>query len=57
MQIATPKAQARKQGWFATTKWKTKLLSAGPPGFACYFDSDKVWTAKISQGIVILVQA
>ena len=33
--------QGSGQGWFGTTKWKSKLMFVGPPGFACYFDSDK----------------
>jgi len=49
--------QGSGQGWFATTKWKTKLLSAGPPGFACYFDSDKISEANTATRAIALFGA
>eukprot|EP00290_Baffinella_frigidus_P025995 CAMPEP_0180233496 /NCGR_PEP_ID=MMETSP0987-20121128/28106_1 /TAXON_ID=697907 /ORGANISM="non described non described, Strain CCMP2293" /LENGTH=450 /DNA_ID=CAMNT_0022199317 /DNA_START=33 /DNA_END=1385 /DNA_ORIENTATION=+ len=49
--------QGSGQGWFATNKWKGKLLAAGPPGFACYFDSEKVSDSNTASRVIPLFGA
>mmetsp|Transcript_58285 Transcript_58285/g.138733 ORF Transcript_58285/g.138733 Transcript_58285/m.138733 type:complete len:462 (-) Transcript_58285:131-1516(-) len=46
LKMGAVEKQGSGQGWFGTNKWKGKLLAAGPPGFACYFDSETFSTTN-----------